>query len=147
MSNQKLNDILTYLETRIVSQIPELSGKVKVTRPSEPYPGSVQNYGVRIYLGSEKPKEIQYRKIGPIATEIWRINVDFIYNRDMKSRELYSDSKGLSYWENLLTASLIFENNSEAFQNSVWEFVGQENENDATILKGIFTCEIQNRYT
>lgn len=118
-----------------------------MTRPDEPTPGVVKDYGVRIYLGAEKPKEIQYRKIGPIVTEIWHINVDFILNKDLKSRELYSDVKGLSYWENLITAALIFENNNEAFQSSSWEFVGQENENDATVLKGVFNCEVQNRYS
>lgn len=146
MANQKLNDILSYLETKIPSEIPELRDKVKVTRPDEPYPGRIDNYGVRIYLGRDKPKEVQYRKIGPIATEIWQINVDLIFNRNLKSRELYSDAKGLSYWENLMTSALIFENNNETFQTSGWEFQAQENENDATVLKGIFTCEVVNRY-
>lgn len=146
MANQKLENILAYLETRIQSADSELQGKVKVTRPDEPFPGVISNYGVRIYLGLEKPKETQFRKIGPIATEIWRINVDFIYNKDSKSRQLYSDVKGLSYWENLLTSVLRFENNNEAFRGSGWDFEGQENQNDATILKGIFTCEVQNQY-
>ncbi len=146
MANQKLNDILTYIETRIQAVIPELRGKVKVTRRDEPYPGVIQNYGVRIYVGSDKPKEVEYRKIGPIATFTWKINVDLIYNRDSKSRELYSDPKGISYWEDLLTAALEFENNNEAFQSSHWELQSQEDENDATILKGLFYCEIQNIY-
>lgn len=146
MANQKLEDILAYLETRIQTSVPELQGKVKVTKPNEPYPGGISNYGVRIYLGLEKPKETQFLKIGPIATETWRINVDFIFNRDLKTRQLYSDGRGLSYWENLLTSVLRFENNNEAFRGSGWDFEGQENQNDATILKGIFTCEVQNTY-
>ena len=146
MANQKLNDILTYLETKIPTEIPELKGKVKVTRPKEPYPGVIDNYGVRIYLGNGKPKSIEFRKIGPIATETWQINVDIIFNRDLKSRELYSDAKGVSYWENLLTDALAFGNNNQTFKTSGWEFQAQENENDATVLKGIFTCEVLNKY-
>lgn len=146
MANQKLNDILVYLETKIPTEIPELRGKVKVTRTNEPYPGVIDNYGVQIYLGQDKPKQVAYRKIGPIATETWQINVDIILNRDLKSRELYSDAKGISYWENLMTSALAFGNNSETFQTSGWEFQSQENKNDATVLKGIFTCEVQNLY-
>ena len=146
MANQKLNDIISYLETKIPEEIPELRGKVKVALPNEPFPGGIKDYGIRIYLGLEKPKDTQYRKIGPIATEYWRINVDVLLNRALKSRELYSDSRGVSYWESQLTSALIFENNNGDFVGSGWEFQNQENENDATVLKGIFNCEVQNRY-
>lgn len=146
MANQTLNDVLNFLETRIPAGIPELAGKVKVTKKDEPYPGVISNYGIRIYLGNERPKETVYRKIGPIANEMWRINVDFIFNRDTKSRELYSDGKGLSYWENLLTSVLKRQNNNGVFKDCWWEFEQQVNENDAVVLKGVFNCEIQNIY-
>ncbi len=146
MANLTINDIFTFLETRIQAAIPELRGKVKVTRKDEPYPGVIANYGVRMYLGEERPKETEYLKIGPIARETWRINVDFIFNRDAKSRELYSDSRGISYWENILTSTLKRQNNNGVFKDSWWEFEQQVDENDAVILKGIFNCELENTY-
>jgi hypothetical protein len=142
----KIEDILTYLETRLVAQIPSLSGKVKVTKEDEPYPGVIKDYGVQIYLG-ENPKEIVAKKIGNVIHEIWHVNVDFLFNRNVPtSRHLYSDSRGLSYWENLITSTLLHQTNSGAFVNSWWEFVRQENLADAVKLKGIHHTELINRY-
>lgn len=141
----KIEDVLSFLETRLVAQIPSLAGKVKVTKEDEPYPSVIKDYGVQIYLG-ENPKEIVAKKIGNVIHEIWHINVDFLFNRRLGSRELYSDSQGLSYWENLITSTLLHQTNSGAFVNSWWEFIRQENLGDAVVLKGIHHCEILNRY-
>jgi hypothetical protein len=146
VANQTIDDILVYLETNIPAEIPELTGLVKVTRAKEPTPGVFSNYGVKIYLGLDKPKEILFKKIGPLAHEVWRINVDFVYNKSSKSRELYSDAKGLSYWESQLTDALMFGTNLGAFKSSFWELQNQEDYQDTVVLRGIFTCEIVNRY-
>lgn len=145
MANQKLEDIFVFLEAKLQT-VADLSGKVKVCKADEPYPGVIKDYGVRIYLGLENPKEEIRKKIGPIVHEIWRINVDFIFNKNLKSRQLYSDAKGLSYWADKMTSTLKNQNNSNAFRDSHWEFERQENENDAVILKGIFICEVVNTY-
>lgn len=145
MANQTLEDVFDFLEAKLAT-VPDLRDKVRVCKPNEPYPGIIRDYGVRIYLGLEKPKETIYRKIGPIANEIWRINVDFLFNKNLKSRQLYSDAKGLSYWIDLMTSTLKHQNNNGAFKTSWWEFDRQEIENDAVILRGIFTCEVQNVY-
>jgi hypothetical protein len=146
MPNQTIEDVFAYLETKIPASIPELAGKVLVTKSKEPFPGIIKDYGVRAYLGLEKPKEILFKKIGPIYHEMYRINVDFIFNKSLKSRELYSDAKGLSYWENQLTIALINGTNNGAFKNSYWELTNQEDYQDTVVLRGIFTCEIVNRY-
>lgn len=145
MANQKLEDAFVFLETKLAT-VSDLVGKVKVCKPDEPYPGTIKDYGVRIYLGLEKPKEEVRKKIGPIVNEYWRINVDFIFNKNLKSRQLYSDAKGLSYWIDLMTSTLKNQNNSNAFRDSHWEFERQENENDAVIIRGIFHVEVVNTY-
>jgi hypothetical protein len=141
----KINDVLTFLEARLVAQIPSLAHKVKVTKENEPYPGVVKDYGVQIYLG-ENPKEIVAKKIGNVIHEIWHTNVDFLFNRNLKSRELYSDSLGLSYWENAITTALLHQTNNGQFVKSWWAFERQENLADCVKLKGIHHTEILNRY-
>lgn len=145
MANQKLNDILTYIETKGAT-IPLLSNKIKVCKKGEPYPGIIKDYGLRIYLGLEKPKEEIRKKIGPIVNEIWRINVDVIINRSLVSRQLYSDTYGVSYWVDKMTSTFMNQNNSGAFRDSFWEFAGQEDRDEAVIVRGIFQCEVVNTY-
>lgn len=145
MANQKLNDILSYIETR-GQTVPLLVGKVKVTRKDEPFPGVIKDYGLRVYVGLEKPKEDIRKKIGPIVNEIWRINADLIINRSLKSRELYSDTYGASYWVDKLTSTFLNQTNNGAFRDSFWEFAGQDNEDEAVIVRGIFQCEVVSTY-
>lgn len=145
MSNQKLNDVLSYLETAL-GAVSDLRGKVIVTKDKEPVPGLIRDYGVQVYLGNENPKEVQYRKIGPIAHETWHINTDLVFNRNLQTRQLYSEAKGLSYWENLLHSTLFHKTNDEVFQDSWWEFLNQKNLDDSVILQGMFHCEVVNRY-
>ena len=140
----KLNDLLTFLETRLQT-ISDLSGKVKVTLENEPYPGVIKDYGVRIYL-PEKPKELVRKKIGNIVHEIWHIKVDLVINRDLKTRESYSDAKGVSYWEHLITSTLLHQRNSGAYVDSFWEFERSEKLADSIIVHGEWTCEVQNTY-
>lgn len=141
----KIEDILAFEETRLQT-ITDLNGKVKVTKnDSDPFPGVIKDYGVRMYLG-ENPKEIVAKKIGNIIHEIWHINTDLIINRNLRPRESYSDAKGVSYWENLITSTLLHQTNSGAFVNSWWEFVRREDLADCIILRGIYHCEVANRY-
>jgi hypothetical protein len=52
----------------------------------------------------------------------------------------------LSYWENLITSTLLHQTNSGAFITSRWNFTEQENLGDCVVLKGIYEVEILNRY-
>lgn len=140
----KINDIFSFLETRLAT-ISDLVGKIKVTKEKEPYPGVIKDYGVRAYL-SDNPKEIVAKKIGNVIHEHWKVNVDLIINRQMKTREAYSDAKGISYWENLITSTLLHQTNNGLFVTSRWEFQGLEELADSIVLKGIYHCEILNRY-
>ncbi len=145
MPNQTLENILAYIETKGAT-IPLLVDKIKVTKAKEPLPGVCKDYALHVYLGLDKPVETLRTKIGPITVDQWRINCDLVFNRNLKSRELYSNVNGLSYWINLLTTTFMNGNNSGAFKTSSWEFQYQEDDADAVNLKGIFTCEIQNTY-
>lgn len=140
-----LNDVFAYLETTL-GDVADLRGRVKVIKEKEPIPGAFKDYGVQCYLGSENPKETQYRKIGPIAHDIYHINTDLIFNRNLESRQLYSDAKGLSYWENLIRSTLFHRTNNGAFQDSYWEFLNQKNLDEAVILQGMFHCEVVVRF-
>lgn len=145
MANQTLNDILTYIETKGAT-IPLLAGKIKVTKAKEPYPGNCKDYGMQVYVGLEKPLETIRKKIGPITIDEWQINCDLIINKSHKSRELYSDANGASYWIDKLTTTFINGTNNGAFRDSWWAFDHQEDDADAVVLKGIFHCEVQNVY-
>lgn len=140
----KLNDVLTFLETKLHT-ISDLRNKVKVTKKDEPYPGVICDYGVQIYLG-DSPKEIIAKKIGNIIHEKWLIQVDLIIHRAIKSRDSYSDPKGVSYWENLITSTLLHQTNSGAFVTSRWEFQRRDDTADCIILRGVYVCELMNRY-
>jgi hypothetical protein len=144
MANQTLNDAISFLETRLQT-IADLHGKVKVTLEDEPYPGVIKDYGARIYL-TDNPKEIIRKKLGNIVHEIWRIKVDIIINRSLKSREQYSDAKGVSYWENLVFSTLLHQRNNGAFVNSFWTFERSEKLADSIIVHGEWTCELENIY-
>jgi hypothetical protein len=140
----KLNDIVTYLETTLGSNA-HLNGKVTWTYKDDT-PPTFKDYGVHIYLGLDEPKEIEYRKIGPIAQENWRINLDFIYNKSPLPRVALSDSLGLSYWENQLTALLFHKNNNGTFKDSWYDSRGHEDLADSHVIRGLFNCQLENVY-
>lgn len=145
MANQTLNDILTYIEAKGAT-IPLLVGNIKVSKSKEPYPGVCKDYGLQVYLGLDKPQETIRKKIGPIALYEWQINCDLILNRSLKSRDLYSDPYGVSYWVDKLTATFINGSNNGNFKTSWWEFLRQEEDAEAVVLKGIFHCEVEQTY-
>lgn len=140
----KLNDIVTYLESTLGSDS-NLRGNIKWTYKDDT-PPVFKNYGVHMYLGLEEPKTIEYRKIGPIAQENWRLNMDFYLNKAFLPRVSLSDSLGLSYWENRITSLLWHKQNSGTFKDSWYESQGQEDLADSHVIKGIFNCQLENNY-
>lgn len=141
----KLNDAVSYLETTLGSNS-ELRNNVKWTSRNDT-PPNFKNYGVHIYLGLNEPKETEYRKIGPIALERWRINVDMHINKNYKVRVSISDPTGVSYWENQLFSTLFHKQNSGTFRDSWWDSLGVEDNSDSYVIRGIFNCELDNQYT
>lgn len=137
-----LENIISYLETQL-STLPDLADRVFFIGSDEPEP-RVRDYGVQIYVGSEKPKTIEPHKIGPWALETWTINVDFIYARDKKPRQGISDAKGISYWERTLTNLLGFKTNNGMFRDSRWESGAIEKRGGAVVLRGLFIVEVEN---
>lgn len=145
MANQKRNDIFVFLETKLATNA-DLVGKIKVTREKEAYPGAIKDYGVRLFVPEENPYEVVKKKIGNILHEMYHTGLEFIFNRNLKSRELYSDAKGLSYWQYEINRLLLHQTNSGVFETSWWEYKSQEEKGDCIILKGIHHCEVRNIY-
>lgn len=145
MPNQTLDDLLTYIETKGAT-VPALVGNIKVTRTKEPYPGVIKDYGLQVYIGSDKPVETIRKKIGPITIDQWQINCDLVLNKAYRSRELYSKADGVSFWINTLVSTFINGTNNGAFKNSSWEFLGQEDNDDTVVIRGMFHVEVQNTF-
>ena len=140
----KTEDILLYIESTAGSNV-DLANKIKVTKPGEPMPG-VSDYGLRVYFGEENWKENTRTKIGPIMTEVYRVNVDLVFNRSLKSRQMFSDGKGISYWENALTSMFANKTNNGTFKDSYWSPSVMETNADSIVIKGLFNAVIQNQY-
>lgn len=142
----KIEDILQYIETRAAT-ISDLVGNIKVVQPNNPVP-NIKTYGLRVYFGSENWKELRRTKIGPIVSEIYNVNVDLVFNRALTPRAVFSDAKGISYWENTLTALFINKTNGGLFKDSYWApSLPLEFNADSVILRGILTVHIENLYT
>lgn len=141
----KLNDIVGYLETTLGSNA-NLVGNIKWTYKDDT-PPSFKSYGAHMYLGLEEPKEIEYRKIGPVAQENWKVNLDIWINKNYLPRVSVSDPLGISYWENQLTASLFHKQNNGTFKDSWWDSQGVEDKADSHIIRGLFNVQLENVYT
>lgn len=140
-----IEDILRYIETKAAT-IPDLVGKIKVQYPGEPLP-EFKDYGLRVSFSQDDYKEIRRNKIGPIVSELYRINVDFVFNKALKSREAFSHPKGLSYWENLLSVTFMNQRNGGLFKDSYWAAtLPMEINADSVILRGILNVHLQNLY-
>lgn len=141
----KIEDILLYIEARLAT-IGDLVGNIKVVHPGNPVP-NIKNYGVRAYIGQDTWKEIKRNKIGPIVSEHYQVNVDLVFNRSLTPRQVYSDAKGISYWENTLIALFVNKTNGALFKDSYWAPNGSPEINaDSVILKGILFVHVQNLY-
>lgn len=140
----KLEDAVSYLETTLGSNA-SLKNKVTWTYKDDNLP-SFKDYGVHTYLGLAEPKEVEYRKIGPLAVETWKINCDLVINKNYKARESVSDGFGISYWENYMVRTLFHKQNNGTFRDSWWDSQGVEDLTDSHIIRGIFTCQFDNQY-
>ena len=144
MARQKLNDIVSYIETKLATNTD--FDTVKYTDfDSQPIP--VRTYGAHIYLLDEEgAKTDERRHLGPLLTEIYRIGVDIIINKRYADRTSVSDAKGISYWLDTIEALFLNQTNSGAFKDSYWEFTGLEPDEDVYTIKGILVVEILNNY-
>jgi hypothetical protein len=140
----KLNDIVSYMETTLGSYS-MLRGNVIWTYKDDTTP-AFKDYGAHLYLGLAEPKEVEYRKIGPLASETWRINCDLVVNKNYKPRLSVSDPYGLSYWENQLFAAFFHKNNNGTFRDSWWDSQGIDDFSDSHVVRGILTCQLDNQY-
>jgi hypothetical protein len=140
----KLNDVVSYIETTLGSNL-SLKGNIYWTNKNTT-PPAVKNYGVHYYLGLAEPKEVEYRKIGPKAREWWKINCDFILNKNFRSRNAISDGDGVSYWENYMFSTLFHKQNNGTFYDSWWDSTGVDEMTDSYTVRGIFNCQLDNQY-
>lgn len=138
-----VEDVIEYIETT-ANAVTDLQGQIKTTRPAEPIP-AIKTYGLRIYFGEQDWHSIDRRKIGPIVTETFRVNVDLVFNRNLTPRQVFSDLKGISYWDRLLVNLFGNRNNDGRFKDSLWApSVSMEQNAESTILKGILTIVVEN---
>jgi hypothetical protein len=140
----KLEDAVGYLETTLGSNV-NLKGKVTWTYKDDTTP-PFKDYGVHLYLGLAEPKQVEYRKIGPIATESWQINCDVVLNKSFKARDSVSNSLGISYWENYMVRTLFHKQNNGTFRDSWWDSMGVEDYSDSHVIRGLFNCQYDNQY-
>jgi len=145
MATQKLEDIINFIETQL-NTLSKLD-KVVYLGADDPDP-QVKDYGAIIYVGLEEPVERENRHIGPHLTETWQINVDVIIKRKTSTpRTTVSDTYGTSYWIDTVTALFLNKTNSGAFVRTTWFSDEVEEINSGIKLKGLFTCELLNKYT
>ncbi len=140
----KLNDAVAYLENTLGSN-GYLRGNVTWTNKDTATP-PFKDYGVHAYLGNPDAKEVDYRSLGARALERWKINCDFVLNKNFKPRVAVSDTLGLSYWENYLFSTLFHKQNNGTFHDSWWDSHGIDDMADSHIIRGIFTVEMDNQY-
>lgn len=140
----KLNDAINYVEATLGSNS-LLKGRIEWTYKDDSVPG-FKDYGIHIYLGLAEPKEVEYRKIGPLASENWRINCDVVLNKNYKPRVSMSDPLGISYWENYMVSSFFHKQNNGTFRDSWWDSQGVDDLADSHIIRGLFNCQFDNQY-
>lgn len=140
-----LEDILQYIE-RVGSSDSDLRNHIFVVRPKEPIP-NIKDYGLRVYFGEDGWLSNKREKIGPIITQYYEINTDLVFNRQLTSRQVFSNSKGISYWESVMTTLFANSTNSGLFRDSYWTPNGNMEQNDeSTILKGILHVVVDTHY-
>lgn len=139
-----MEDVLQFAEARAAT-ITDLVGHIKVVMPNEPEP-SFRDYGFKVYFGREDWHELIRNKIGPIYTEVYRINADLVFNRRLASRQVFSDAKGISYWNDILIRTFLNQRNSNTFKDCKWEPEGTiEKGSDSVVLKGVLTVRLENQ--
>lgn len=139
-----VNDAVSYVEATLGSNA-QLKGRIEWTYKDATVP-AFKDYGVHLYLGLEEPKEVEYRKIGPLALETWRINCDVVLNKNFKPRASLSESFGIPYWEGYLFRTLFHKQNNGTFRDSWWDSQGVDDFSDSHIIRGLFNCQFDNQY-
>lgn len=140
-----LQTILSYIEA-VASTNSDLSGHITITKPGEPIP-SFKDYGLRVYVGDPEWLKTKRLKIGPILTQVYRINMDLVFNRNLTSANIFSDAKGISYWETTLTALFANRRVIGLFRDSYWYPKGSiEYPSASVIIKGILEVTIDTFY-
>ncbi len=145
MATQKLEDVINFVETQLntVDKLDQV-----VYQGADDQDPKVKDYGAVIYIGLEEPVERENLHIGPHLTETWSINVDIIIKRKPPTpRKTVSDPFGTSFWIDTITALFLNKTNSGAFVRTQWLSDEVEEINSGIKLKGLFTCELLNKYT
>ncbi len=144
MARQKLEDVVSYLETQSKTNV-DLKDMVRYTERDARQP-PVRRYGVHIYM-QEDPLEEEQQHIGNNRTEFWSLNVDIVINRKWEARKSISDVRGVSYWVDTTKTLFLHGTNGGVFEDSFWELDDIDTTSgDYTVLKGHFICEILNQY-
>jgi len=146
MARQTLNDIVTYLETKLATN-GDLKGNIYYTERDSTSP-AIRQYGAHIWVPETDPLETERRYLGPRLTEMWTLKLDIVLNRKYADdRKSVSDSRGISYWIDTVMALLLNGTNSGVFESSEWNYLYTDETGDASVLKGEFNVEINNLYT
>jgi len=144
MARQKLEDIVSYLETKLATNA-DLKGNIYYLDAESADP-AIRQFGAIIYPLPE-PLETERRHLGPRLTETWKTGLDIVMNRKYTDRKSVSDSRGISYWVDTIQALLLNGTNGGVFESSQWHYITTDETGDAYKLKGEFEVEIDNLYT
>ncbi len=133
-----LEQILQYIETT-GAQDSDLSGHISVARPQEPLP-QIKDYGLRVYFEEGDWLVTRREKIGPILTNTYRVNVDLVFNKSYNYRQVFSATKGISYWQNTIMVMFANKTANGLFRDSLWTTNGVMEQNaESVVLRGILT--------
>lgn len=133
-----VDELFQYVEY-VATYSQELGGRVYIVRPDEPVP-QIKDYGLRVYLGEANWVTTTREKIGPILTKRFRINVDLVFNKSYRYREMFSAKLGVSFWERTIEKLFANKTANGLFRDSIWTSNGQMEQNaESIILKGILT--------
>lgn len=145
MATQKQEDVINFIETQL-NTVSKLD-RVEYQGSDNPDP-QCKDYAAVISMDEEDFLDTEHLHIGPHLTEKWSVNVDVIIKRKTSSpRTTVSSAFGTSYWIDVLTALFLNKTNNGFFVRTKWRPTGIEEINSGIKIKGLFTCEILNKYT
>ena len=145
MATQDLDDIITFIETRL-NTVSKLD-TVVFQGADDPEP-NVRKQGAIITVQLEDLVTREHRHIGPHLTENWKIDVSIVLKQKAKTpRKSVSDAYGTSYWIKELTELFLNQTNDGAFVRTWWSTDTIEEINSGITIKGLVNLEILNKYT
>jgi len=145
MATQKLEDIISFIETQL-NTLSQLDTVVYKGEDDQDPP--VKNFGAVIYTSKDGFIETEHKHIGPHLTENWTINLDLIIQRKAQTpRTSVSETYGTSYWINTLMTLFFNKTNSGAFVRTYYESEDYEEINSGIKIKGVVRVELLNKYT